>query len=384
MKNLLEDVLGFSYSDLMIFVLCATLWASDVLASDKKIEWSGEVRVRHVQSKESANETRDFNRVRVRLGVQGEVNESVKAVARFSTATSAISGNQTFGERSEPGMARREFGLDRGFIDLTLAHNLSVWGGRTPVPYWTPARSQLILDADLAFEGASVRWMPKWSDSEMFLILGSSVISENYEAGVNMTDANLVGLQSGFTWKGDRWTLTVHLAHHVFTNLKDAKMSRVLSSASVDNETAPYRFRGNSVYKVGSDYYFSNDYKLLQSGVEARLNALGGEWTMFFDGVRNLEVRSLHSGLETGLAFRREKIWAGVAYISKQADAVVGVFSDSNSNGGGTDSVGTRLWLGYKISPAFQTQIQHFMARKGIDSSDRQFTATYFDLTAEF
>lgn len=351
------------------------------------LKFSGELRYRLAQSKESADDPRTLHRFRLRLGLEADVNDAIRAIVRLGTATSAISGNQTMADKSDPGMPRRSIGIERAYMDWTLAKDTTLWLGRTPVPFWAPGRSQLLWDNDLAFEGFAFKWRPQWSSSGMFLILGTSLISENYDStgGHDMTDVELLGGQAGYIWKGERHEVTIHVAHQYFTNLKDSNITRLASGASKDSHTNPFvRYRGNSAYASGSNYFLSEDFALLETGLEWKLRGESDEWTLFANGVRNLAVSVLNDGWEAGIGYKRGKFWAGTAHVRKQADSVVGAFSDSNSNGGGTDNDGQRIWIGYEILPSTTFQVQQFFAERGIDSTRRQFQATFIDLMATF
>src|SRR5690606_8569055 len=117
------------------------------------LKWSGDIRYRAVNSKESVHDSRFYQQFRLRLGFSADVNDSLKARARLATGSSAISTNQALGDKSNPGMPRRNFGVDHAYMESSFGGAGSFWIGRTPNPFWSPNKNQTLYDGDLSFEG---------------------------------------------------------------------------------------------------------------------------------------------------------------------------------------------------------------------------------------
>jgi hypothetical protein len=354
-----------------------------------KIDWSGDLRYRTAKSRESIDDPRPYQQLRARLGLKADVNESVQAIVRLATGTSAISTNQTIGDPSDPGMPRRNFGIDLAYIDAQFLDAGHVWAGRTANPFWSPGKLQLVFDSDLAFEGVALRWNPRWSDSSAFANIGAFMISENYTAPSDIVDTGLIGAQVGyqFTAHGE-WTL--HFAAHHFLNIQDRPITSVDQKASVDPYSYPFdRYRGNTVYPIDPAatprvYSFSSGYILMEAGLEwkGRLGPL--EASLFYDRVRNDLASDRGLGQEYGTVIKYGSAQVSVAYATKQSDAVVGAFTDSDTNGGGTDNKGTRVTLGYQFGKRASIALNDFRGKRGVDSVERDFSATQLDFMMSF
>lgn len=348
----------------------------------KKLSWSGDLRYRLAEAKEKSDDRRLYQQLRARLGLKAEVNESVQAIFRLATATSAISSNQTLGDSSNPGMTRRSFGLDWAYLDWKFLSAGKFWAGRTANPFWSPAKTQLVFDSDLAFEGLALKWEPKWSHSGAFANLGGFVVAENYSAPNDAIDTGLIGAEVGYNLQ----TLTLHIANYHFLNIVDRQITTIESSAKVDSYSQPFdRYRGNTVYLNGpGKYHFSHQYVLWQGGVEFKFDVGPVQLVTFYDYVLNEKVGRQREGRELGVSAKLQRWSLAVARVEKDADAVVGAFTDSDTNGGGTDNQGWRYQLGILAGPNTSFALTHYDAKRGVGAVERDYRATHADLVVSF
>lgn len=387
---------------LLLFFLGAPAFSQEIPAAPPppppaewkaKLTWSGDLRYRVVQAKEDIDDSRRYQQLRARLGVRADVNETTQAVIRMATATSAISANQTLGDASEPGMVRRPFGIDWAYIDWGFLGDGRVWLGRVANPFFSPAKVQTIWDADLAFEGFAIKWEPKWSRSFAFINLGGFIISENYTAPEDNVDTGLVGGDLGYGWKGESWSWTTHVARYNFLNVKDRAITRFEASAKIDpySNNPNERFRGNSV--VVNDplltadqrrYFFLHQFILSVIGTEFKHKIGVVEYTVFGEGVRNDKGGEFRDALEAGASVKWKFVTLSYAEVKKQRDSVIGSFTDSDSNGGGTDNEGNRIGLGFQLGKNASIQVSQFKAKRGIDSVKRKFEMTHVDFAVSF
>lgn len=354
-----------------------------------KFEPMGDLRYRMAQSKEDIDEARTFHQVRARLGIKAQVEEDLALVFRLATATSAISSNQALGDSKDPGMPRRNFGLDLAYSEFKLWSSGKLWAGRTANPFWAPARNQLIYDSDLAFEGLALKWEPKFETGSAFINLGSYMVNESYEKPYDTVDMGIVGAQIGYSVGG----FTIHLAQQAFINIQDRNITGVEKDAKIDvyQGTTYNVYRGNSVYvndpiaaPADRKYFFSNQYIVGNLGLEYKFKAWDNELVLFADAIQNLKVSSLSKGFEAGVSAKFGNVSLQLAQIVKEADSTVGAFADSDSNGGGTDTSGQRLTLGYQLSKKSQLSVNTFQAKRGVDTVTRDYSLTQLDLSASF
>lgn len=356
---------------------------------ETKFEPIGDLRYRISNSKEDIDEARTIHQLRARLGIKAQVEESLALTFRLATATSAIGSNQTLGDSSAPGMPRRSFGLDLAYTDFKIGSDAKLWVGRTANPFWAPAKNQLIYDSDLAFEGLALKYEPKFESWTAFINLGGFMVNESYDKPYDTADLGIAGAQAGVSAAG----FTFHVSQQAFVNIQDRPITGIEAGAKTDpfQGTSFNVYRGNTVYPNDPNlpaasriYYMQNKFVVMNAGLEYKSKLAGIECTAFADAIRNTAADRLNNGSEIGLGFKYERLLLQMAQVTKQADSTVGAFTDSDTNGGGTDVSGTRVILSYQLSPKSQIGINSYQAQRGLDTVRRNFSLTQFDLAATF
>lgn len=94
-------------------------------------------------------------RMRLRLGLEAQVTDGLKAGVRLATSNSRspVSTNQTLGQTGQ----QYEFALDRGFLQYDYKDSkgtdwVTLWAGRTMNPWLS---TDNVFDSDVSFEGLS-------------------------------------------------------------------------------------------------------------------------------------------------------------------------------------------------------------------------------------
>ncbi len=365
-----------------------------VTLSLPKMEWSGDLRYRLNKGHEAIDEDRTYHQLRARLGLRAEVNEQVHATIRLATATSAISQNQTLGDSGDPGMPRRGFGIDLAFMDWQVFEAGNLWLGRTANPFWSPNQAQLIFDSDLAFEGLALKVYPHWGRHTAFVNAGAFIISEEYStANANdLVDVGLVGGDLGYRFSRESMSATAHVGNYYYVNIQDKPVTSLEKSAVTDQYSYPFdSYRGNTIYPNDPllpvdqrKYYFQHQYVLLEAGAEWKHRLGAFEYTVFVDLVRNDHLKNLNRGYEYGGVLKYGRFSIGEAWISKKRDAVVAAFTDSDSNGGGTDGLGTKLQLNVQLSKNATLTFSQYKAKRGVDTVEREYALNQLDLGVKF
>lgn len=356
------------------------------------IKWSGDIRYRLAQLQEDIDQQRKLQQMRVRLGLKAEVNEDVQAVIRLMTASSSISGNQTLGDSTDPGMVRRSFGLDLAFIDWHFLNYGEVWAGRTANPFWAPAKVQLVFDSDLAFEGVATRWNSSAEHFAPFASIAGYMISENFAAPKDSVDTGILGGDIGFVLKSKSWSLTSHYGNYYFLNIQNQPITSMDKDAKTDPYSYPFdRYKGNTVIvndpllpAADRKYYFEHRYILQEVGAEWKHQVGPIDYAVFFDWVKNDGRVTLNRGVEYGGSIKYKIFTIGEAYVRKDSDSVVAAFTDSDSNGGGTDSRGTRIFGSLQLGKNFVVNITKFEAKRGWSTVKRGFSMTFIDFAVSF
>lgn len=361
-------------------------------------DWSGDLRYRLAKSKEDIDETRTYQQLRARIGFKATVNDEVQGQVRLATGTSAISTNQTLGDAKEPGMARRNFGLDLAFIDWKPESSTHLWAGRTANPFWAPAKNQMIFDSDLAFEGLAIKWDPRFDEDrgQVFLNAGGFMISENYAAPEDLVDTGLAGAQLGVSYKGGFGTVAVHAAAYHWINIQDRNITSLDKDAKTDGTSfePDVRYKGNRIYANDPSllvdarkYLLRNKFVVSNYGIEWKTSTGPFEWTFYYDGSSNQESSDLNQARETGAILKWGRSQVSYASITKEADSTLSAFTDSDANGGGTDNEGTRIGFAYQLSNRSSFAFTEFKARRAKTYQGvlpREYSATQIDFLVNF
>lgn len=351
-------------------------------------EWSGDLRIRLNQFSEADDDPHRNQQLRARLNLKADVNPTMKAYMRIATGSTPISANQTLGDSSAPGMQRRNFGLDQAYVDWNFAEQGHLWAGRTANPFWSPNKVQTIFDADATFEGLVLKWDPQWSDSAAFVSAGAFMLSENYSVPDDGVDQGLVALDVGYRGNSEGLSFAVHTGTYHFLNVQDQRINR-LESGTLSNDaySEPYLTRrGNTIYEVAAnEFYYKNQYTLFNLGGEARMKVSGGnEIGAFYEYVKNYAVGELGHAHEFGIIGKWRGIGLSLARIDKDSDSVLGVFTDGDTSGGGTDTEGYRLQISYQFAANASVLASQYEADRGVDTVERDYSGTQVDIAFSF
>jgi len=356
----------------------------------------------------NTTENRDRFRARVRFGFETELVEGVKANIRVSTTNSAypfspISTNQTLGQTGEG----YQIMLDRAFLQYDYLDDqghdwLSLWGGKTPNPWFS---TDNVFDQDLNFEGFSGTFRLPIGDMNTTELRGYNAPNT---AGVlwfqqlnqGFTKPNEVYLTAGFfplqetpLEPQSKWMAAGQLgldylvaaesriktgvAYYSFHNTQ-ARLNP--PGSTINDWTAPQFFtQGNSLAQISND---------LESSTAPRLVGLASKFDVFdviaqYDYVgfapnhilltgnysRNFgfnqeqiyqslgtnispETNAYQIRLDLGrpdmLALGDWNAWAAYKYL--QRDSVLDAWPDSNFHLSGTNSKGYILGVNYGLA----------------------------------
>lgn len=341
--------------------------------------WAGDLRLRFRDQKLSTNpDSRIFEVLRARLAYRADIEQDLTGYLRLATATSAISANQTLGDSSAPGMQRRAFGLDLAYLEYRPVQGLQVWAGKTPVSFYSPAKDQLVYDADLDFEGASVKWASEPGDFAYFVNLGSSLVSENFgNTSGDIPDMALLGAQVGASLKAfGTWTADV--AYYSWDNAQGRTGQQVTGTAVAANA----RNNGNTTDASGA---LASKFNILQASLDWQHT--WGDFTteLYYDYANNGDASLGGNSYETGLVAKWKSLQLGYATVLKEADSQLGAFTDSDTNGGGTDTAGQRVNLTWNTTKNFAVALTRYDGKRSISTaSPVDFSETQLDLMGSF
>ena len=188
-----------------------------------RFRFVGDVRLRGEAYKQDTQADRNRARVRVRFGVEGQLNEDF--IAGLALATGSLSDPTTSNETFTNNFDRKTIGLDKGYITYNpIAHRwLSLTGGKF-VYQWQ--RTSVTGDPDLNPEGfdQKLSFDTHYGPIQNFTFQGMELL---YNESAKGQDSYAIGMQISTKLQAGLWTATPS-----FMSLKWNRPDAILSSSA--------------------------------------------------------------------------------------------------------------------------------------------------------
>jgi hypothetical protein len=373
-------------------------------------------------------------RMRLRLGLEAQIAEGLKAAVRLSTSNdrSPISINQTLGQYGR----QYEFVVDRAFLQYDFLDGegrdwFTLWGGRTPNPWFS---SDNLFDPDLSFEGVAGTFrfpfgsgdpelkayqppntagrqqinMGYTKPNELFLTVGAFPLQE---VELSSHDKWLWAAQGGFDWLfAGHSRLKAGVGYFDYNNV--SAIPNPLGSR-INDWTAPEFFtQGNSLARISNDTDVSTEPRLV--GLASRFGVLDAIVTYDYSGFAPNHVM-LTGNYSQNLAFDQNEIlrrtgenikpktrafevrldvgrpdiaklhdwnvWLAYKYLER--DSVLDAFTDSNFHLAGTNAKGWVLGANYGIARNTWLNVR-WLSSEVIDGPPYSVDVLLVDLNARF
>jgi hypothetical protein len=349
----------------LIIVLTAMTAAGTVSAGgwQDRISLDGDFRHRFEGIDDESKDTDRFRqRIRARLGLDAMVNDEWSAHFRLITGSSdPVSGNQTIGD----GFSTKGFHLDRGYFKYSPSYiaGLSVMGGKIGNPFIRMDKTELIWDSDLNFEGAAVKFKKGVSERVDFHLRGGGFCVEERKAD---DETRLFAGQAGLSVAatGDL-TVTFGGGYYGYSEVK-GRPGFYESDEFFGNSTSRFEASPGDTTITG----FANDFKLLEVFGELSFRIEKFKCKVFGNFVQNSEADENNQGWLAGTTIKKGKgagsLKLHANYRKLEKDAVVGLFTDSDTWGGGTDGKGLQLGLGVGVADNASLGVTYYLDRKNL------------------
>lgn len=303
-----------------------------------KIKMKGDFRYRHEfiedELASGATNERTRQRIRVRLGVEAKVNDTVKAVVQIATSgddRDPRSTNQTLGDSA----TRKGIGLDLAYADWAPVAGVNVQLGK--IPYAWQRVPSYFWDGDITWEGGAA----KYARGNFF---GSAFGFWLSEAGSG-ADSNMAGAQLGFKPKFGSTTLTAALGYY--------QVGAVQGEVTLTSATPPCAAngaffggaQGNRTVVVGGCRTLRDGYELIEGLAQLEFKLGSYPASVFANYIQNQEALDNDSGYAAGFTFGKAgdpKSWEfSYVYQDMDQNAQFAQFVDSDFGGGITFSKGS-------------------------------------------
>ena len=292
--------------------------------------WQGDVRLRYEAIDEQGEAQRNRFRIRGRFGLATQMTENLKFTMRIATSDGdPVSTNLTFGD----GFSTKDIAIDRAFFNWNVVGGLDVAFGKMSNPWFRAGGNSLLWDGDLNPEGIVADW--ESLSGPFFASIGTFAVAERSSGD----DSWLNAVQAGVNFRLSETTrLRFAGSFFAYTN--------TIGNPPFYQDKA----KGNSVDANGNFIY---DYETVEISTE--YGVLINGWPASFFGVwaQNIAVdvadTAFALGVRIGSTNTRGDALFSYAWHDTEADAVMGIFTDSDFGGGETDSKGHFIKAKYAL-----------------------------------
>jgi hypothetical protein len=364
---------------LIIVLIAMTAGSVSAGSWQDRISLDGDFRHRFEGIDDESKDTDRFRqRIRARLGVDAMVNDQWSAHFRLITGSSdPVSGNQTIGD----GFSTKGFHLDRGYFKYapSFLSGLAVMGGKTGNPFIRMDKTELIWDGDLNFEGASFKYDKDVTEKVDFHLRGGGFCVEERKAD---DETRLFAGQTGLTVKAaDDVKITFGGGLYRYDEVQ-GRPGIYESDDFFGNSTAQFETEGGD-----SITGYANEFSLVElfGQVSFKLNRISCK--IFGNFVQNSEADDHNQGWLAGTTIKKGKGAGSVKlhanYRKLEKDAVLGLFTDSDTWGGGTDGKGLQLGLGVGVADNASLGLTYYLDKKNL-TEEIEYSRYQLDVKVSF
>ncbi|MDA1076192.1 MAG: putative porin [Proteobacteria bacterium] len=335
--------------------------SNQAAAWTEKMKVQGDFRYRHDWENPEFSDDRDRQRIRARTALIAKPGDNVEVGFGLATGgDSPVSANQTLGGS----FSTKSIDLDLAYAKWNApVEGLSFTGGKFKNPFFRAGDNGLIWDSDLRPEGV----LASFEHGGLFTNLVGLWMEEDKTGADNL----IIGLQGGYQWTFDSGgRLTGGAAIYDFGNLEGLE-------PPLDGDSF-----GNSVDGNGN---YLTDFRELEVFGELAFPIGSNTFTLFANYVKNLEADRFDTGWAIGAGWARSAWELQYVYQDLEADAVLGMLTDSDFAGGGTDALGHYLKASYDFTRRISLGTTVFVNdRHGNNGMEEGYDRVFLDLSFKY
>jgi len=333
--------------------------------------------------------TRQRDRFRARISAEAKCNDNLKAVVGLTTDEGTpggdpISGNQTL----TGGGTKKSIFVDLAYLDYNFfgdnANELHAIAGKMKNPFIT-YNDDLVWDPDLTPEGLALKGQAGIGPATLFVNGGYFWIQER--SGAINTDSKMLGAQVAAKVEFmPELALTVGAAYNNYQNIQGFDLvDYVTPAGSYGNSTMNGTVSGSTTNKA-----WKSEFTPIVIFGQIDAFVLGTPIAVFAQSVNNNKADTNNKGLLYGVAIGKAKnpqTWEiGYSHMKLEKDSTLGMWTDSDRIGGGTDGQGHKVYGKYQIAKNLQLAATYFMDDKVISdpAKTKDYKRLQLDLVATF
>ena len=310
------------------------------------------------------------NRIRARLGAEAKIDDRLKAGLELSTGqTDPISGNQTLGD----GFGKKEMRLSLAYVDYNVLgdagpYELHALAGKMKNPFLT-LPDDLVWDGDATPEGLAAKGQLSYGIATLFANGGYLWVQERSADDDLMLYAGQVAAKFQFV---PEIALTAGATAYAFQNVQDHDVvDWENKNNAYGNSTVAGSVDGDATNKAWKTEFLPVVYF-----AQLDLWAFGKPVKLFVQELSNTEADELDQGHLVGASLGKAKnlrTWEiGYSYAELEKDATLGMLTDSDRWGGGTDGKGHRVYAKYQLQKNLQLAATYLAGEKCISDAAKK------------
>jgi hypothetical protein len=321
-------------------------------------KFKGDFRYRYENVNTADSTTKDRQRVRLRVGAYGKVNDYVDYGIRLATGgSSATSANIDVGDS---GSGKKSIDLDQYYVDLHpgLLQGAHLIMGKMPQPW--EGRTGLIWDGDLNPEGLALTYQHSTINGVTLMAnAGGFVLKED---GVD--DLQLwAGQLAGQTKVGDA-TVLLGVSDFYYQRADSQGAGLITTGANT----------------AGTDFHLIEGFGTVSTKIADVPFAVNGQYVVNVEAASSDDTAYL-LGFSVGKAKNKGDWEVGYNYRDTGADAVPDGFNDSDFAYGTTASHGHSFWAKYQIAKNLQAGATYLVA---VNNKNQDVNTFQADLNFKF
>lgn len=308
-----------------------------------RISLKGDFRYRYQNDDDqSADSERNRQRIRARPVLIAQLPNNVEVGFGLATGSdSPVSSNQTLGG----GGSSKGIYMDLAYFDWQASSTSHVIAGKFENKLVRAGDHSMLWDGDWRPEGAQLTF-----DNGSFF---GTALGTWLESDSNSNQEFGYGLQAGARGALGRIGLSGGVGYYS------------VDAAGVNCYYKTGECFGNSVTSGGTYRY---DFAITEIFAEAKTDITDLPVSLFVDYANNGDAGQFDTGISAGLTLGKAKktgSWeVGYVYQDLEADAVLGLLTDSDFAGGGSDSKGHILKAAYALNDKIRTKLTYSMAKR--------------------
>lgn len=351
-----------------------------------KISFKGDFRYRleiiDIPDQDDDTKVRYRHRIRGRIGMNADLSNGFGVGFQLATGSDdPVSTNQTIGDA----FSTKPLWIDLAFVDWKpeFADGLALVLGKMKNPFRKPQKTELVWDGDLNPEGMALGYEREFGIATPFLQTAGFFVEERKKA----KDSWLLGVQGGLTlnFAEGLFYVSAGIGYFDHTNIKGAELYHDAEDSF-----------GNSVEALtdddGGEYsVYMYDYNMIDGFFELGGKIVKFPWAVFGNVAKNI-ADDVDDGLgwlvgaKLGKAKKPLTFDLKYTYRVVEPDAVLGVFTDSDFIGGGTDGKGHEWNVGFQVVKAMKIGASFFLNKTPAKTEDGEKYRDYkrFQLDFQF